>query len=97
MSVPLMKTGTYVGTTAAQSVDVGFGPSGIIGWNITDGDTMYMWSASDATQQLAVVLAASGNGKPINATATGFSLSVNDAIANENAKDYVYFAFKNDL
>ena len=48
-------------------------------------------------KQLAVVLAASGNGKPINATATGFSLSVNDAIANENAKDYVYFAFKNDL
>ena len=97
MSVPLFKTGTYAGTTAAQSVNCGFGPSWIIGWNITDGDTMYMWSASDATNQLVVRLAASGNGASINATSTGFSLAANDGVANEDAKNYVYFAFKNDL
>lgn len=97
MSVPVMKTGTYTGTTAAQSVNCGFGPAGIIGWNITDRDAMYLWSSSDSTFQLQVLLAASGNGAPINSTSTGFSLSANDSIANENGKDYVYFAFKSDL
>jgi hypothetical protein len=84
-------SGTYTGTTAAQAINIGFSPSWIIGWNQTDGDTMFFWHKSSITNYVSVVALAATTTAVITASDNGFNLA-SDAIANENAKVYVFLA-----
>jgi hypothetical protein len=88
--------GSYTGTTAAQNIHIGFKPALIIGWNRTDGDTLYFWSKAIQTTYVSVVALAATTSAVIapvdNGTEIGFSLAT-DAIANEDAKVYDFIAF----
>jgi len=88
--------GSYTGTTAAQNIHIGFKPAMIIGWNRTDGDTVWFWSKAITTTYVAVTTAAAtvtANVTQIDdGTVIGFSLAA-DAVANENAKVYDFIAF----
>lgn len=88
--------GSYTGTTAAQKINIGFKPSMIIGWNRTDGDTVFLWSSAIQTTYVSIVLAAATTTAVIaqvdDGTVLGFSLA-SDAVANENAKVYDFIAF----
>lgn len=90
--------GTYAGTTAAQNIHIGFKPALIIAVNVTDGDTVYVWSkvsettvvslkgadAALATESIAIA-------RVDNGTVLGFSLPSN-AVVNEDAKVYLILA-----
>jgi hypothetical protein len=89
---PSVVSGTYTGTTAAQTITVGFQPNWVIGWNQTDGDTLFFWHKSSITNYVSVVLAAATTTAAITQTDHGFSLPASDAVANENAKTYVFIA-----
>ena len=89
---PTVMSGTYAGTTAAQTITIGFQPKWIIGWNQTDGDTMWFWHNSSTTTYVSVVLAAATTTATVTTTDHGFILPASDAIANENAKTYVFIA-----
>ena len=97
MSVPLFKAGTYAGTTAAQSVNVGFAPQFIMGWNITDDDVVYFWNHHDNTSVQVISAAASANASTIATHNIGFDLPGSDSVVNENGKTYMYLAVKADL
>ena len=88
--------GSYVGTSAAQNIHIGFKPSAIIAWNRTDGDTVYFMSAAVLTTQVSVVLAAATNTATMtlvdDGTVLGFGLPA-DAVINENVKTYDFIAF----
>jgi hypothetical protein len=89
---PSVASGTYTGTTAAQTITVGFRPSWVIGWNQTDGDTVFMWHNSSLTNYVSIVALAATTTAAVTVTDHGFSLPASDAIANENAKVYVFIA-----
>ena len=88
--------GSYVGTSAAQKIHIGFKPAAIIAWNRTDGDTMWFWSKASLTTQVSVVLAAATNTATMtledDGTVLGFGLPA-DAVINENVKTYDFIAF----
>lgn len=90
--LPGTVSGTYAGTTAAQTITIGFRPNWIIGWNQTDGDTVYLWHSSSLTSYVSIVALAATTTAAITVTDHGFSLPASDAIANENAKTYVFIA-----
>lgn len=87
------KAGTYTGSGATQAVTVGFKPTFLFLYNDTDGDTVgfvIQGQADGTTPNIAAAVAESAaNG--VTLTSSGFSLG-SDAIANENAKAYRYFA-----
>jgi hypothetical protein len=89
---PSVVSGTYAGTTATQTLQIGFRPSWVIGWNQTDGDTMYFWHKSSITNYVSVVALAATTTAVITTTDNGFVLAASDAIANEDAKVYVFIA-----
>ena len=89
---PSVVSGTYAGTTAALTIQCGFRPSWIIGWNQTDGDTVYMWHNSSITNYVSIVALAATTTAAITLTDHGFSLPASDAIANENGKTYAFIA-----
>lgn len=85
-------SGTYEGTTAAQTITCGFRPSWILGYNQEDGDTVFIWHNSSITNYLSIVALAATTTAVITATDHGFVLAASDSIANENAKTYVFIA-----
>jgi hypothetical protein len=90
-SLPLLKQGTYTGTTAALTVQVGFRPDWIKAWNQTDGDTYYWWSSKmSGTVVCLITTAAASQSSTITLTDHGFILPASDAVINENGKVYVY-------
>ena len=90
-SLPLLKQGTYTGTTAALTVQVGFRPDWIKAWNQTDGDTYWWWSSKmAATTVMTIVAATATQASAIVLTDHGFTLPASDAVINENTKVYVY-------
>ncbi len=88
---PGVVSGTYTGTTAAQTITVGFQPSWVITWNQTDGDDVNFWHTSSQTTFINVAAAAATITGAIVPTDHGFSLPT-DADTNENAKVYVFIA-----
>jgi hypothetical protein len=88
---PTVVSGTYTGTTAAQTITIGFAPSWVITWNQTDGDDINFWHVSSLTTFINVASAAATITGAITATDHGFTLPT-DADTNENAKVYVFIA-----
>ena len=95
--------GSYAGTTAAQNIHIGFKPSLILAWNVTDGNVLYMWTSASLTTVAALVdagcseTALTANASVItqvdNGTVLGFALPACDTVVNENAKTYAFIAF----
>src|SRR6185503_14646448 len=88
---PSVISGTYAGTTAAQTITIGFAPSWLIIWNQTDGDTVIYWHKSSQTTYVKVVLAAATVTANLVPVDHGFTLA-SDAVANEDGKTYVFIA-----
>ena len=89
---PSVVSGTYVGTTAAQTITCGFSPSWVIGWNQSVGDTVYMWHNSSITNYVSIVALAATTAAVITGTDHGFTLAASDTIANANTKTFVFIA-----
>ena len=89
-NAPVIASGTYTGTTASQTIAVGFAPSWIQAWNQTDGDTVWYWHKSSLTNYVAMTTAAATVSAAITTVDSGFVLAASDAVANENGKTYVY-------
>lgn len=87
---------TYVGTTAAQKIHLGFKPSYMIIHNITDGDDVNLWHMSEQTKFVNVAAAAANVSAAVTAVddadAIGFSLP-SDSDINEDGKTYGGIAF----
>ena len=94
--------GSYAGTTATQNIHIGFKPSLILAWNVTDGNVLFMWTAASLTTVAALVdagcseTALTANASVItvvdNGTVLGFALPACDTVVNENAKTYAFLA-----
>lgn len=89
---PNIASGTFAGTTAALTVQIGFRPSWIIWYNQTDGDTINFWHNSSITNYLTVTTAAGTTTAAITTTDHGFTLPASDAVGNENGKTFVFIA-----
>mgnify|MGYP003403951942 CR=1 FL=1 len=87
---------TYVGTTAAQNIHLGFKPSYMIIGNATDGDDVNFWHKSSQTTFINIAAAAANISAAVasidNGTEIGFSLP-SDSDINENGKTYHGIAF----
>lgn len=93
MSFPIIKTGSYSGTTAAQTITLGFRPDVIYAVNLTDSDTHWTWSSGFTSGTVGCIIqAASCNASSVTVTDHGFSLPASDNIVNENGKSYGYWA-----
>jgi hypothetical protein len=88
---PSVASGTYTGTTAAQTITVGFRPSWAMLMNQTDGDVVFIWHNSVTTTGISIDTEAATETVTITATDHGLSLPTN-AVVNENAKVYVFIA-----
>lgn len=99
-----VKTGSYVGTAAAISVELGFVPDYIRVWNETDGDETYEWfkgmaaasalkSANNASTQFSKI---TSNGISAYAgTVADKSAGVTFGSAlSESGKTFRYAAFR---
>ena len=88
--------GTYAGTTAAQNIHIGFEPALIIGVNVTDGDTMYIWSTEDLANVVSIIATPATVAEAItqvdNGTVIGFALPASGSTTNEDGKTYVFLA-----
>lgn len=94
--LPEIKTGTYTGTGAAQSVTLGYKPAALIIVNETDGDVVNVKIAgsTDATHIAIGAAAAAVASGGITLSATGFSVGT-DASVSESAKVFRYIALGN--
>src|SRR5512147_148838 len=90
---PGYATGTYSGTTAAQTITFGFAPSFFLIYNQTDGDVVFMWHKSLTTAGVSIDTEAATETVTITATDHGVALPTN-AVVNENGKTYVFLAFR---
>lgn len=88
---PTVVSGTYAGTTAAQTITVGFRPSWFILYNQTDGDVVFIWHNSLTTAGVSIDTEAATETVTITQTDHGFALPTN-AVVNENGKTYVFIA-----
>lgn len=92
MSVPIFKTGSYSGTTAAQTITVGFRPSLIHAVNLTESNHHWMWADSFTPAFVGTVSANAGIGQvSITVTDHGFSLPASNSVVNGNGVSYAYF------
>lgn len=91
-----IKTGTYTGTGAAQSITLGFKPSFVFAFNQTDGDTVggYIEGMTADTAFAIAAATAAVTSQGVTTSATGFSLGTNASL-NESGKVYLYVAAGN--
>ena|SRR6185295_7055912 len=90
--VPSVVSGTFTGTTAAQTLTLGFRPSWMIWYNQTDGDTINVWHNSSITNYISMTSAAASVTAAITQTDHGLILPASDAVGNENGKVFVFIA-----
>ena len=88
---PTVVSGTYTGTTAAQTITLGFRPSWFICWNITDGDDVNFFQIGSLTTFVNVAAAAATITATWAVTDHGISLP-SDSDCNENSKVYSFIA-----
>jgi hypothetical protein len=92
LDISQIKTGTYTGTGAAQTITLGFKPTLILFFNQTDGDTAGFYINGMTAATAAVMTGAvAADTNAITTSATGFSLGTS-SVSNENTKVYYYFA-----
>ena len=88
--------GKFTGAATAQAIYIGFKPAVIWAWNITDGDTQWLWTKDSITTvsvtTTAVANVAAAVTQVDDGTGIGFNLPV-DAVINETAKVYYFLAF----
>ena len=88
--------GSYTGAAAAQNIYIGFKPAYIRAWNLTDGDTEWVWSKNSLTNVLVITTASASVAAVVtgveDATGIGFALPI-DAVINETLKVYHFIAF----
>lgn len=91
--LPNMKTGTYTGTGAAQSITLGFKPLKVEIYNITDGDVFNVHYAgmTDATHMSSAAAVALVSSNGITLSKTGFTVGTDNSVS-ENAKVFRYYA-----
>lgn len=96
MALPYMKVGQYFGTTAAQSVSVGFRPTAIFATpQVSTGGRIYWWSEEDLANVFVTDGAASGAvSAAISLHDHGFSLPASNTTVNNNATHYQYWAWR---
>ncbi len=94
--LPPVKTGTFTGSGAAQTVTLGYKPEVVLAFNQTDGDTVWCFingmTADTAFAITGSVAAVSSEG--ITLVPTGFTLGTS-AVTNESGKVYLYVAIGN--
>jgi len=87
--------GKYTGTTAAQSIYIGFKPAFLLVYNETDGDDVNIWTKDSETTFINIAAAAAtitgAVARVDDGTGIGFSLPT-DSDINENSKVYVFLA-----
>jgi hypothetical protein len=88
---PSVVSGTYTGTTAAQTITLGFKPTWFICWNVTDSDDLNFFHINSLTTFMNVALAAGKITATWAAVDAGISLP-SDADCNEDSKVYAYLA-----
>lgn len=88
---PTVVSGTYAGTTAAQTITIGFRPNWLITWNQTDGADVNFWHSSSLTTFVNVAAAAATVSAAVTVTDHGFSLP-SDSDINADGKTYVFIA-----
>lgn len=96
------KTGTYAGTGAAVTLELGFVPDFFVVWNETDSDAMWFWgrgmTAANALAVNTAVAALSSNGVTTYTGAVGSAsagLTLGTTLS-ENGKTHRYIAFGAD-
>ncbi len=89
---PSVVSGTYTGTTAAQTVILGFQPSWFMCWNVTDGDDFNVWHKSMTTTFINIAAAAATVSAVVSTTDHGITLPASDNDINENGKVYAFIA-----
>ena len=89
---PTVVSGTYAGTTAAQTITLGFRPSWFICWNITDGDDINFLQIGSLTTFVNVNTAAATVTATWAVTDHGITLPASDNDINENGKTYSFIA-----
>ncbi len=102
ISVPNIKIGTTTGTGAALNISLGFVPTYVKVWNITDGDIIHEWftgmtdghalqSGNHASTQFSRITSngISAYAGSDAAAAVGFTLGT---AVSENGKTLGYFA-----
>lgn len=93
------KAGTYTGTGAAITLEIGFIPEFVIITNITDGDTVSLWyDGMAADTNVDIILASATNAADgitrytgtVGANSTGLTLGTD---LSESTDVYRYVAF----
>lgn len=93
MHVSRALTGTYVGTGAALSITLGYSPSLVLVYNVTDGDTLggTIAGMADGTGFSIVAATAAISSQGFTLNARGFSIGTS-AVVNESGKTFAYLA-----
>ena len=92
--LPVMKSGTYTGTTAALTVQVGFRPNSIIAWNQTDSAAAWWWSDQMAATTVSNLATGATIAESVTVTDHGFTVPASGSITNVNGKVYIYMALR---
>lgn len=91
--------GSYVGTTAAQNIHIGFKPVMIWAWDITSGTTTYLWTQQDLSNVRSIITTAGPASTTAaitqvdNGTVAGFALPASNTTVNANGDTYYFIAF----
>ena len=93
VAAPQIGIYTYAGTTAAQTINIGFQPEFLIGVNVTDGDKLYIWYSGDIVNIVTIDTEVATEAVVITKTEQGFALPSNASV-NENAKTYLLVAVR---
>lgn len=91
---PGFASGTYAGTTAALTIQLGFRPNVFMCWNLTDGDDFNILHSSSLTTFVNIASAAATVTATWAQTDHGITLPASDNDINENGKTYAFIAFR---
>ncbi len=92
-AAPSIMVGSYLGTTAAQTITIGFQPNAIIGWNVTTGITMYLWSSEDESNVVSIIATPATVNEGIAGSRFGFALDASTTF-NKDGDTFVFIAFR---
>lgn len=94
-SFPVSASGTYTGTTAALTTQVGFRPDIIIAWNQTDSTAPFLWTSDMAATTVCNLATGATIAESITVTDHGFTVPASGTITNVNTKVYIYVCYRN--
>ena len=94
VAAPQIGIFTYAGTTAAQTINIGFQPEFMIGVNWTDADKIWIWYSGDLTTVTTIDTEVATEAIVITKTEQGFALPASDTTVNENGKTFLLIAVR---